>query len=70
MAKAKVQVEYRYYVQAGRNGSTYQTIAEEAEKIAVGFFDSQEHETIVSVQGRQENFSVECVTRAIVEVDV
>lgn len=66
---ARVTVEYRYYVQAGRNGSTYQTIASEAEKIAADFFQSTRHEVICSVQGRQDNYTVECVARAEVEVD-
>lgn len=66
---AKVQIEYRYYVQAGRNGSTYKTIAEEAEKIAGDFFGMEKHEVIASVQGKQNNYTVECVARATVEVE-
>lgn len=66
---AKVQVEYRYYIQAGRNGSTYKTIAEEAEKIAYDFFGEEDHEVVCSVQGRQENYTIECLARAEVEVN-
>jgi hypothetical protein len=60
-------MEYRFYLQAGRATSGPESIARSARECAALFFGDMKFEVVCSVQGKPENFTVECVAHAVID---
>lgn len=62
-------MEYEYHVVAGRGNSSATSLAESAHKQAKGFYGDIDFTVHVEVRGKTNEFFVQCVARAEIEVD-
>lgn len=63
-ATETVDMDYKFFLQAGRQGSSPKSLAQQARDKAEEFFGEIDHTIDVEVHGRPDNFTVECHARA------
>lgn len=64
-----VIMEYEYHVVAGRGNSSATSLAESAHKMAKAFYGDLDFTVHVEVRGKTNEFFVQCVARAEIEVN-